>query len=151
VPYLSRGTAFFSRIPGGQRITLAGKRREKKEVEMAGTLKEFASLEEALQNKALIRDCDGIFAEGPEFSLSAFWTWDFGELFDTYITDSGVKQRKKITKDEVLEIIRKKTIKKIRISSPFSSKFLEEENKILKNVKGCKKLGLEQLINKKID
>jgi hypothetical protein len=33
VPYLSKDTA-FSRLPGGQRITLAGKRREKKEVEM---------------------------------------------------------------------------------------------------------------------
>ena len=33
MPYLSNDTA-FSRLPGGQRITLAGKRREKKEVEM---------------------------------------------------------------------------------------------------------------------
>jgi hypothetical protein len=33
VPYLSKDTA-FSRLPGGQRITLAGKRREKKEEKM---------------------------------------------------------------------------------------------------------------------
>jgi hypothetical protein len=35
VSYLSRGTAFSPWTPGGQRITLAGKRREKKEVKMA--------------------------------------------------------------------------------------------------------------------
>jgi len=87
-----------------------------------GTRREFESVKEALQNEEFLRDCNIIIAEGPNFSLAAFWSWYYGEVFRVVINCSGKEQRKDMTKREVLEFLsqHEKEIKKISISNPFS-------------------------------
>ena len=109
VSYLSRGTAFFSRLPGGQRITLAGKRREKKEEEMKKMFKnEIKEVLTIIKNsqfycRLVIEDWEGA-EDSEEITTTQFYfEKESGKWYETIIQPGyAIENRDNVSEDEII-------------------------------------------------